>query len=223
MASTTTTLLIADDHPLFRSALRITLAEQLSDIQGLMLLEAESMSQVFEVIAKKVDVDLILLDLHMPGAQGFSGLAHLRGAYESLPVAVVSGSDLPRVIRQVADLGASGFISKTLAPETMAQTVRQLLAGEQCFPVLNNQISGLDLDALKLAELVARLTPHQFRVYGMIAEGLLNKQIAYELSISEPTVKSHVTAILRKLQVRDRKQLIIAAKRLEVENPARGL
>ncbi len=105
----------------------------------------------------------------------------------------------------------------------MAVAVEQLLKGQQVFPDLSGHSSGLELETLQLAELVAKLTPHQFRVYSMIAEGLLNKQIAYELEISEPTVKSHVTAILRKLQLRDRKQLIIAAQRLEVDNPAQQL
>lgn len=205
-------IIIADDHPLFRSALQQMLETELVLSAQLSLIHADTIAAVHKALKLHPEVDLVLLDLQMPGAQGLSGLANLRGVYPCVPIAIISASDQAYVVRQAAELGASGFIPKTLSPQDLAKAVAALLAGETWFPlVINRGERGLDQAATAFALRLATLTPHQFRVYTMIAEGLLNKQIAYELSISEPTVKAHVTAILRKLAVRDRKQVIIAA------------
>lgn len=220
---TDTKLVIADDHPLFRAALKQIVETAISPTPGaLQLLEAGNIETVHQILGQHCDVDLVLLDLHMPGAEGFSGLANLRGCFPAVPIAIVSGSDAPHIRQRAADLGASGFISKSAEPEQLGQAVNALLAGEEWFPA-QGQESTLDAEVADVAARLATLTPHQFRVYSMITQGLLNKQISYELNISEPTVKSHVTAILRKLGVRKRTEVIILANKLSVEEPGYGL
>lgn len=219
-----TKIVIADDHPLFRTALQQTLQAELRLPSAPALLQADSIDAVHALLDQHPDTDLVLLDLHMPGAHGFSGLANLRGVFPTVPMAMISASDQPHIVRQAADLGASGFISKTLAPADLGRVVYRLLQGDSCFSdALQRAAQGMDQATAQFAERLARLTPHQFRVYTMITEGMLNKQIAYDLNISEPTVKAHVTAILRKLGVRDRKQVIVAASALAVEEAANSL
>lgn len=216
-----TTIIIADDHPLFRAALRQVLeGSVVAPAPPLKLLEAKTVDEVHDLLAHDADIDLILLDLHIPGAHGFSGLANLRGCYPDVPVAMISGSDALHIRQRAAELGASGFISKATESEQLSQAISGLLAGDNWFPRLEHHSpSALDAETAELVERVASLTPHQFRVYTMITQGMLNKQIAYELGISEPTVKSHVTAILRKLGVRKRTEVIIIANALDVETP----
>lgn len=216
-------LIIADDHPLFRAALKQILeASVTSSAEKLELLEADTIAAVHQLLDKHGDTDLVLLDLHMPGAQGFSGLANLRGCFPTIPIVMISGSDAAHVRQRAADLGASGFISKSADPELLGQAINALLEGEEWFPDLGAD-SPIDAEIAEIAERLATLTPHQFRVYTMITQGLLNKQIAYELNISEPTVKSHVTAILRKLKVRKRTEVIILANVLDVNEPGHSL
>jgi DNA-binding NarL/FixJ family response regulator len=216
-------LLIADDHPLFRGALRqavIGLFEQVD------VAEAGSFEDVSEILdGGSRDVDLILLDLSMPGVRGFSGLMYLRAQYPSLPIVVVSANDDPAVIRRCMEFGASGFIPKTLGVEILRQAVGRVLQGEVwTSPDVD---LGRDSDA-ETAATIARLstlTPQQVRVLMMLSSGLLNKQIAYELGVSEATVKAHVSAILQKLGVESRTQAVIAAGKIEAgqwpQQPAR--
>jgi DNA-binding NarL/FixJ family response regulator len=216
-------LLIADDHPLFRGALRqavIGLFEQVD------VAEAGSFEDVSEILdGGSRDVDLILLDLSMPGVRGFSGLMYLRAQYPSLPIVVVSANDDPAVIRRCMEFGASGFIPKTLGVEILRQAVGRVLQGEVWTPP--DVDLGRDSDA-ETAATIARLstlTPQQVRVLMMLSSGLLNKQIAYELGVSEATVKAHVSGILQKLGVESRTQAVIAAGKIEAgqwpQQPAR--
>lgn len=199
-------LLIADDHPLYRDALATTLAGHFPDGE---LLTSEDLPSTLAQLAGG-EIDLLLLDLNMPGSEGMNGLVQIRNDYPAVPVIVVSGSDRHSVVRQVADFGASGFLSKTARPEEMLHCIETVLAGDQWFArEALEQESESDLAAR-----LARLTPQQLRIFQMIARGMLNKQIAFDLEITEPTVKSHVTAILRKLELRDRKQLIREAQSL---------
>ncbi|SEA13195.1 response regulator [Microbulbifer marinus] len=199
-------LLIADDHPLYRDALATTLSRHLPDCE---LHQSEDLQSTLEQLQNST-IDLLLLDLNMPGSEGFNGLAKIRNDFPAVPVIVVSGSDKNSVVQQAAGFGAAGFLSKTALPGEILQCIDQVLAGEQWFSAeaLNSA------EETALAERLGRLTPQQLRIFQMIAQGLLNKQIAYELEITEPTVKSHVTAILRKLELRDRKQLIREAQSL---------
>lgn len=203
-------LIIADDHPLYRAALVQTFSQAFDEQAS--LFEAQSVAEVHHLLESEEEIDLIILDLHMPGAQGFSGLINLRGCYPQIPVLMVSGNDSVDVRSKAATYGAAGFISKSCETQQLLEAMRALLAGQHWFGELPENSDDQERD--DLAKRVASLTPHQFRVFVMIAQGLLNKQIAYHLGISEPTVKSHVTAIFRKLGVRKRTELIIVANSL---------
>jgi DNA-binding NarL/FixJ family response regulator len=201
---------IVDDHPLFRDALKQTLA---SSFPKLSVSEAGSLQEL-NTLMDKVEIDLVLLDLSMPGVQGFSGLMYLRSLNPQLPVVVVSANESPSVIRRCLDFGASGFIPKSLPVSHIREAVAAILNGEIWMP------PGIDPGQAdeEDADLVARLsslTPQQVRVLMMLGEGLLNKQIAYHLSVSEATVKAHVSAILQKLRVESRTQAVIAVKKIE--------
>ncbi|GLR63434.1 LuxR C-terminal-related transcriptional regulator [Marinospirillum insulare] len=210
-------IIVADDHPLFRAALQQAVRQALSDAQ---IVEADTLDGVHQAVADNPDADLILLDLHMPGAHGFSGLVFLRGVNPGIPVVVVSGSEENSVIRRAIDYGASGFIPKSSSLDTIAAAIRQVIEGEVWIPPeMLGQMDEISEEEARFADALSSLTPQQFRVLNMLTEGLLNKQIAYELNVSEATIKAHVTAILRKLGVHSRTQAVIAAKRLEVEAP----
>lgn len=206
-------LLLADDHPLFRAALKQTLLASTSIAEPVTCVECETLSEVQQQLEQGLEPDLILLDLHMPGSTGFAGLINLRGCYPEIPVAIVSGDDSYSSVVRAEQLGASGFVSKASSPQDLERAIVQLLAGELWFDK-TSAVSDPELD--DIADRVATLTPHQFRVFSMLCEGLLNKQIGYELDIAEPTVKSHVTAIMRKLGVRKRTEVILLAQKLDV-------
>lgn len=202
---------IADDHPLFRGALKQALAGMAKDIE---ILEAGDFDITKSIVAGNEDVDLVLLDLTMPGASGLSGLIALRGIHHSVPMIVVSAHDDPVTIRRALDLGASGFISKSASMEEIRQAIETVLGGGIVAP--GNVELGAERDP-EVSDLIRRLlslTPQQTRVLGMLAEGLLNKQIAYELNVSEATIKAHVSAILQKLGVDSRTQAVITLARI---------
>jgi DNA-binding NarL/FixJ family response regulator len=205
-------LLIADDHPLFRGALR-------EAVNGLFdradIAEAGTFEEVTDFLERGGDVDLILLDLRMPGVRGFSGLMYLRAQYPSLPIVVVSANDDPAVIRRCMEFGASGFIPKTLGVDALRQAVAHVLRGEVWTPPDVDLQRDADTEGAAVIARLATLTPQQVRVLMMLSGGLLNKQIAYELGVSEATVKAHVSAILQKLGVESRTQAVIAAGKIE--------
>ena len=206
-------LVIADDHPLFRGALREAVTGLLDRAE---IAEAGAFDEVAKLLDKGGEVDLILLDLTMPGVRGFSGLMYLRAQYPSVPIVVVSANDDPAVIRRCMDFGASGFIPKTLGIEAMRAAVLRVLKGGVWTPPDVDLSAGADAETAALLTRLATLTPQQVRVLMMLSEGLLNKQIAYELSVSEATVKAHVSAILQKLGVESRTQAVIAAAKIEL-------
>jgi len=203
---------IADDHPLFRGAMREAVAGLFAD-GG--VAEAGSFDEAASLIDKGGDVDLVLLDLTMPGMRGFSGLMYLRAQYPSVPVVVVSANDDPAVIRRCMEFGASGFIPKTLGVEAMRGAIARVLEGGVWTPPDVDLKAGTDAETADLMARLATLTPQQVRVLMMLSEGLLNKQIAYNLTVSEATVKAHVSAILQKLGVESRTQAVIAAAKIE--------
>jgi len=206
-------LVIADDHPLFRGALR----EAVGGLFGRAEIgEAGSFDDVAKLLEHGGEVDLILLDLNMPGVRGFSGLMYLRAQYPSVPIVVVSASDDPAVIRRCMDLGTSGFIPKTLGIEEMRLAIKRVLEGGVWTPPDVDFAAGSDAETSDLMARLTSLTPQQVRVLMMLSEGLLNKQIAYELSVSEATVKAHVSAILQKLGVESRTQAVITAAKIEL-------
>jgi len=203
---------IADDHPLFRGALREAVSALFADAT---IAEAGSFDEAVALLDKSADVDLVLLDLAMPGVRGFSGLMYLRAQYPSVPVVVVSANDDPAVIRRCMEFGASGFIPKTLGVDEMGQAIAHVLEGGVWTPPDVDLKAGADGETADLMGRLATLTPQQVRVLMMLSEGLLNKQIAYNLSVSEATVKAHVSAILQKLGVESRTQAVIAAAKIE--------
>jgi DNA-binding NarL/FixJ family response regulator len=206
-------LVIADDHPLFRGALReaVTALFDRGDIA-----EAGSFDEISTLLDRGSDIDLVLLDLAMPGVRGFSGLMYMRAQYPSVPVVIVSANDDPAVIRRCMDFGASGFIPKTLGIDQIRKAIGVVLEGGIWTPPdIDLAATGDDDNAAMLVRL-SSLTPQQVRVLMMLSEGLLNKQIAYELGVSEATVKAHVSAILQKLGVESRTQAVIVAAKIEV-------
>ena len=205
-------LVIADDHPLFRGALREAVAGLLERVD---IAEAGTFDEVVELLERSGDVDLVLLDLAMPGVRGFSGLMYMRAQYPSVPVIVVSANDDPAAIRRCMEFGASGFIPKTLGVDAMRAAISRILGGGVWTPPDVDLSAGSDTEAAELMTRMATLTPQQVRVLMMLSEGLLNKQIAYQLGVSEATVKAHVSAILQKLGVESRTQAVIAAAKIE--------
>lgn len=205
-------LVIADDHPLFRGALREAVVGLLEQVE---ITEAGTFDELVELLERGGEVDLVLLDLAMPGARGFSGLMYMRAQYPGVPVIVVSANDDPAAIRRCMEFGSSGFIPKTLGVEAMRVAISRILNGGVWTPPDIDLATGSDAEAAELMSRMATLTPQQVRVLMMLSEGLLNKQIAYQLGVSEATVKAHVSAILQKLGVESRTQAVIAAAKIE--------
>ncbi len=203
--------IIADDHPLFRDALDQTISSSMPDLE---IIQAGTLDLVIESLEGGDDVDLVLLDLKMPGVQGFSGLIFLRAQFPNIPVVVVSASEEAQVIKRVMELGASGFIPKSASMDDMQLAVKTVLAGEVWVPKNIDTDSSQDDDS-ELARRLTTLTPQQLRVLMMLRDGLLNKQIAYKLSVSEATVKAHVSAILQKLKVDSRTQAVIVSSKID--------
>jgi DNA-binding NarL/FixJ family response regulator len=206
---------VADDHPLFRGAMR----ESLTNLfEAADIFEAGGLDDLQTLLEKEGDVDLVLLDLAMPGVRGFSGLLYLRAQFPGIPVVVVSANEEPGVIRRCMEFGASGFLPKTLAVDVMRSAIRRVLEGGVWTPPDVDLTGAEDAATRDLVNRLATLTPQQVRVLMMLSEGLLNKQIAYELKVSEATVKAHVSAILQKLGVESRTQAVIAASKIESGN-----
>lgn len=202
-------IIIVDDHPLFRAALHQTLAGNGSD----RIEEAGDLAALTAALEADRDCDLVLLDLNMPGAHGFSGLLLLRAQYPEVPVMIISAVEDLNVIRRTLELGASGYLTKSVGPADIREAIETVLRGEVMVP------EGVNLtiadEQTEIVRRLATLTPQQVRVLMMLSAGLMNKQIAYELTISEATVKAHVSSILQKLGVDSRTQAVIAASRIE--------
>ena len=209
--SSSTRLVIADDHPLFRGALREAVK---SVVPATNIDEAGAFGELTALLEKESDIDLVLLDLSMPGVSGFSGLIYLRAQYPAIPVVVVSASDDGDTIRRSMEFGASGFIPKRFGVETLREAIGKVMNGDVWTPTDVDLSAGVDPDMAKLRDRLITLTPQQVRVLMMLSEGLLNKQIAYELGVSEATIKAHVSAILQKLGVESRTQAVIVAAKI---------
>lgn len=210
-------ILIVDDHPLFRHALIQAVRYSFPQAQ---IHETAAVNEFYERLESGSEPDLVLLDLNLPGASGFSALVHVRAQYPSIPIIVVSAHEEASIIQRAIAHGAMGYIPKSAHPSHIGEAIRQVLEGEiWLLPNLPNNVSfdPRAADETELAERIQSLTPQQFRVLMMVAEGLLNKQIAYELDVSEATIKAHVTAIFRKLGVQNRTQAVLAINALNIE------
>jgi len=215
-------IIIVDDHPLFRDALNNSLTSAFEDITTR---QCGSLMELVELLKEDSDVDLLLLDLNMPGVQGFSGLLFLRAQYPSIPVLIVSATGDASTINRALHFGASGFVPKSRPIEEIRSAVRAVTDGEIWVPPDVDLSQAGSSEEEELVEKLASLTPQQVRVLVMLGDGLLNKQIAYELGVSEATIKAHVSAILQKLNVDSRTQAVIAINKLSTSeqwNPAAG-
>ncbi|OAB55053.1 LuxR family transcriptional regulator [Leptolyngbya valderiana BDU 20041] len=213
-------VLIADDHPLFRGALVQTLGSCLDDAE---LLQARDLPDTLQTLEANEDIDLVLLDLHMPGNQGLAGLAAIRCHFPAVAVVVVSANEDPRVIRRALDHGAAGFIPKSSSLDELTLALNTILdCREWVPPHLEQAVHATESDDQdrSLAGRIAQLTPQQFRVLKLVAEGQLNKQIADALDIQERTVKAHMSEIFNKLDVRNRTQAGVAYRQLDLVDPA---
>jgi len=201
-------IVIADDHPLFRSALAHAVGKVW---EGAAIIEASSAAEARAAL-EAGGAETLLLDLHMADSSGLSVLMDLRQDYPALPIVIVSASEEPRVAAAAAQLGAAGFIPKSASLEAMREGLAAVQGGDAWFP---ESAAVQDGDLARIAS----LTPAQRRILAGIRQGLLNKQIAWELAISEATVKAHITAILRKLGVGSRTQAVLLAAKLDVDQP----
>lgn len=211
--------LIVDDHPLFREALSSSIRQAFEDA---LVLESGTMEQTVDLIGEHNNIDLVLLDLNLPGTSGFDGLLTLRTRFPKLPIVVVSGIDDRRIVSEALGYGVVGFIPKSAPRSTLKNAILEVIAGGVFLPPDYQEIGndGREADGGEsdVAKQFKSLSPQQFRVLKMLGEGKLNKQIAYELDVGETTIKAHVSAILRKLKVYSRTQAVIKSRSMEFEN-----
>lgn len=200
----TGTILIADDHPLFRQALTMAATAVRPDAR---IIECANLPSALSEAAKSHDLLLILLDLKMPGAEGFSGVALLHAEKPTVPILVVSSADAAQAARNAVRFGAVGFLGKDAPLDAIEAAIADALSGKRLDAPEDDDISPV-------AAHIASLTPTQLKVLLGVMQGRLNKQIAYDLGVSEATVKAHMTAILKKLDVQNRTQAVLAAKAL---------
>ena len=207
----TRTILIADDHPLFRQALKLAVSRAAPDA---VVIEAGQLCEAVDAVRAAERLDLILLDLRMPGSEGFAGVALLHAERPDTPIMVISSADEAEAAPRARAYGAIGFVSKTADLATLESAVARALAGERDAPVDSAPIDGVPVD--DMATRVASLTPTELKVLLGVLAGRLNKQVAFDLGISEGTVKGHMTAILRKLGVQNRTQAVLAARAMDI-------
>lgn len=208
------TFVIVDDHPLFRGALKLALSTASGNVE---IIEIGDLEGAKRFIQTSTDIDLVLLDLSLNGIGGMAGLIALRALQPLVPIAIVSATDDPATIRAALALGASGFISKSSGPDLIKEAVRTILGGGVWSPLVGGEEAELDPDMIDLIRCIRRLTPQQARVLDLMADGMLNKQIAHDLNVSEATIKAHVSAVLYKLGVESRTQAVIRLARFKEE------
>lgn len=210
-----TQILVADDHPLFREALRGALAPYFKDAE---IVEADSLESAMAMLDSQRDVNLVLLDLTMPGAEYFNGLITIREAYPDLPIAVVSASEGVEVVAQVMSLGAQGFIPKSSPTKEMADAIMKITQGETWVPEsMQAELEAVNEELATLLQRFRELTPKQIQVLSFLRAGLMNKQIAHEMNVTEATIKAHISAILRKLEINTRTQAVLLMDKLQLD------
>ncbi|ALM90697.1 response regulator transcription factor [Alteromonas stellipolaris] len=209
-----TRILVADDHPLFREALSGALGPYFENAQ---ILEAGSLDAALAILNEYDGIELVLLDLNMPGGEYFNGIITLREQYPNIPIGVVSGSDTVEVVAQVMSLGAQGFIPKVSATREMAQAIVDIIAGKKWLPEgMEEELDKVDDELKLLLQRFRELTPKQIQVLSFLRAGLMNKQIAHEMNVTEATIKAHISAILRKLEINTRTQAVLLMDKLQL-------
>jgi DNA-binding NarL/FixJ family response regulator len=208
-----TKFLIADDHPLYREALISALRPLFKNIN---IIQSDSLDSTLKALQQNLDFDLVLLDLNMPGCENFYGLIRVTQNFPKVPVAVVSASDSVAVVSKVMSLGARGFVSKAASTETIAEALKQIMDGNIWLPETMQTCMTTNAPIIDVAKLVGELTPKQFQVLKLLQNGLLNKQIAFALNVTEATIKAHISAIFRKLNVHTRTQAVLLLKNLDI-------
>ncbi|MDO4222692.1 MAG: response regulator transcription factor [Acinetobacter sp.] len=213
-------VLIVDDHPLFRHALIQAVRYNFPQVN---ITEVSTANDLYTRLEESDEPDLILLDLNLPGASGFSALVHIRAHYPMLPVIIVSAHEEASIIQRAIAHGAMGYIPKSAHPNQIGSAIREVLDGEIWLPqhVAGQHFDPRANDETALAEKIQSLTQQQFRVLMMVAEGMLNKQIGYTLGVSEATIKAHVTAIFKKLGVQNRTQAVLAIQALNIDDKSK--
>jgi DNA-binding NarL/FixJ family response regulator len=214
-------VLIADDHPLFRDALKLAVAQA---VPGAQIIEADSVHSLFAALETHPDPELLLLDLNMPGAQGFNALVQARSHFPAVPIVVISAREDRHIMHRALGHGAAAFVPKSASIDLIVGALRTVLSGDTWLPPSASQDSSaalaLDAGEAEATSRLAALTPQQFRVLSMLSAGLLNKQIAAELGVSEATVKAHVSAVMQKLGVSNRTQAVLLAQKLALDHVA---
>jgi DNA-binding NarL/FixJ family response regulator len=205
--------LIADDHPLFREALISALRPLFDNVK---IIQSDNLDSTLEALQQNPDFDLVLLDLNMPGCERFYGLIRVSKDFPEVPVAVISASDSIEVVSKVMSLGAKGFIPKATPTHTIADALKQIMNGNNWLPEGMQTSIEQGAPVIDIAKQVGELTPKQFQVLQLLQNGLLNKQIAFNLNITEATVKAHISALFRKLNVNTRTQAVLLLKNLDI-------
>ena len=209
------TIIIADDHPLFREALKLAISQALS---GAQTIEADTVDSLLAALNTHPEIDLLLLDLGMPGAHGFSALVQARAHYPAVPVVVISGREDQDIAQRTLVHGAAAFVAKSASVPTIIDALQTILRGGIWNPpatrLAGTRANTVNPDEADAARRVASLTPQQFRVLSMLCSGQSNKRIALQLEVSEATVKAHMTAVLEKMGAENRTQAVLIAQRL---------
>lgn len=213
-------ILLADDHALFRAGMRHVLAQLAQDVQ---IIEAADCEQALQAVASQDDVSLVLLDLHMPGRDGFAALEVFSRQYPALPIVVLSASEDRADMRRALDGGAMGFIPKSSTAPILVNALQLVLAGGMYIPpaLLQAPFSKDSSETIQTTQSLG-LTPRQLDVLGLVIEGLSNKVIAAELEVSEATVKAHITAVFKTLNVTNRTQAALAVERMGLRFPRKS-
>lgn len=207
--------LIADDHPLYRVALQGALEPHFT---GVTYLESDSFNSTLQELRQQRNVSLLLLDLSMPGCENFYGLLRIRQTFPELPIVVVSASDELDVIAQVMNYGANGFIPKVTATAIMVDAVRQVLDKKTWLPEgVAEQLDDVNNETLSIAKKLQGLTPKQFQVLRLVKQGMMNREIADTLNVTEATVKAHISMLFKRLDVRSRTQILVAVEKLQLD------
>lgn len=201
-------IIIADDHPLFRAALKSAVKRA---VPGAEQIECGSLAEVETSLGSQA-ADLVLLDLKLSDSEGMTGLSRIRSAHPQVPVAVVSASEDAATVRRALGLGAAGFIPKSTSLPDMVTAITAIMAGDSWAP----EVGEADPSEAELEAKLASLTPSQLRILEGLKAGRLNKQIAFDLGVTEATIKAHLTSVFRKLGVHNRTQAVILAQQINL-------